>query len=102
MDLLPCPHDGSTLLTTVFEDHAFRVSCRGCGAQGPVESTPEEAAAGWNRRAPHPDTTGPTQINDTCAQFVPGTPGDGDCESDGHYRCKHCRTRVAHPEGCHG
>ena len=32
-------------------EEIFQVRCHNCGARGPMECSPEEAAAAWNKRS---------------------------------------------------
>ena len=54
MDLLPCPFCGDAgedYREPSYTKVSHYIYCNGCGCQGPVNYTTDEAAAAWNRRA---------------------------------------------------
>ena len=54
MTLLPCPFCDAAAQEPEEDDRTsdgWSVQCEDCLATGPVEDSPEDAAAAWNRRA---------------------------------------------------
>ncbi len=68
-DLLPCPFCGGEARIEQHEKGKWLAFCGdvyGCGTEGWYESTPEEAIAAWNRRAP----TIPTDVRETLREAL--------------------------------
>ena len=59
MDLLPCPFCGDAgedYREPSYTKVSHYIYCNGCGCQGPVRYTTDEAVAAWNRRAANAPT----------------------------------------------
>jgi hypothetical protein len=37
-----------------------------------------------------------------CAEFEPGSPDDGSCETDGHYMCRECKHAAGNDSSAEG